>query len=168
MLVHLLWLQCQPLICRPWLLLAAKGDYLEQSCHGGHQSISRKVYLCSLKRITFNIAMETIYTGWWFGCHDLFSYILGMIIPIDFLFFQRGGPTTNQIYRWFTFLKFWVSMIFFSVLNVYQRAGQFGTPLIKGWMTIKNTACIPKITKKNYHLFSVSRCTTMIFMFYVY
>ena len=27
----------------------------------------------------------------------LFSHILGIIIPIDFHIFQRGGPTTNQI-----------------------------------------------------------------------
>ena len=35
--------------------------------------------------------------GWWFGCHFLFSHILGIIIPIDFHIFQRGEPTTNQI-----------------------------------------------------------------------
>ena len=35
-------------------------------------------------------------TGWWFGTF-LFSHILGIIIPIDFHIFQRGGPTTNQI-----------------------------------------------------------------------
>ena len=35
--------------------------------------------------------------GWWFGCHFLFSHILGIIIPIDFHIFQRGGPTTNQV-----------------------------------------------------------------------
>ena len=28
--------------------------------------------------------------------HLLFSHILGIIIPIDFHIFQRGGPTTNQ------------------------------------------------------------------------
>ena len=35
--------------------------------------------------------------GWWFGCHFLFSHVLGIIIPIDFHIFQRGGPTTNQL-----------------------------------------------------------------------
>ena len=35
-------------------------------------------------------------TGWWFGTFFLFSHILGIIIPIDFHIFQRGGPTTNQ------------------------------------------------------------------------
>ena len=30
--------------------------------------------------------------------HFLFSHILGIIIPIDFHIFQRGGPTTNQLY----------------------------------------------------------------------
>ena len=29
--------------------------------------------------------------------HFLFSHILGIIIPIDFHIFQRGGPTTNQV-----------------------------------------------------------------------
>ena len=38
--------------------------------------------------------------GWWFGCHFLFSHILGIIIPIDFHIFQRGGPTTNQLLWW--------------------------------------------------------------------
>ena len=36
-------------------------------------------------------------TGWCFGCHFLFSHILGRIIPIDFHILQRGGPTTNQL-----------------------------------------------------------------------
>ena len=35
-------------------------------------------------------------SGWWFGCHFLFSHILGINIPIDFHLFQRDGPTTNQ------------------------------------------------------------------------
>ena len=39
-------------------------------------------------------------TGWWFGCHEFYFPInIGfLIIPIDFHIFQRGGPTTNQIY----------------------------------------------------------------------
>ena len=32
------------------------------------------------------------FAGWWFGCHFLFSHILGIVIPIDFHIFQRGGP----------------------------------------------------------------------------
>ena len=42
-------------------------------------------------------------TGWWFGCHFVFSHSVGLlIIPIDFHIFQRGGyTTTNQ------FLGFW-------------------------------------------------------------
>ena len=35
-------------------------------------------------------------SGWWFGTFGLFSHILGIIIPIDFHIFQRGGLTTNQ------------------------------------------------------------------------
>ena len=34
-------------------------------------------------------------SGWWFGTFYI-SPILGIIIPIDFHIFQRGGPTTNQ------------------------------------------------------------------------
>ena len=30
--------------------------------------------------------------------HFLFSHVLGIIIPIDFPIFQRGGSTTNQIW----------------------------------------------------------------------
>ena len=41
-------------------------------------------------------AESQCFSGWWFGCHFLFSHILGIIIPIDFHIFQRGGPTTNQ------------------------------------------------------------------------
>ena len=37
-------------------------------------------------------------SGWWFGCHVLFSqkYWVAIIIPIDVHIFQRGGPTSNQ------------------------------------------------------------------------
>ena len=36
-------------------------------------------------------------TGWWFGCHFLFSHILGMSSSqLTFIFF-RGVQTTNQI-----------------------------------------------------------------------
>ena len=31
-----------------------------------------------------------IKSGWWFGCHFLFSHILGIIILIDFHIFRRG------------------------------------------------------------------------------
>ena len=31
--------------------------------------------------------------------HFLFSHILGIIIPIDVHIFQRGGPTTNQLWH---------------------------------------------------------------------
>ena len=36
-------------------------------------------------------------SGWWFEPFFIFPLILGIIIPIDFHIFQRGGPTTNQI-----------------------------------------------------------------------
>ena len=35
-------------------------------------------------------------TGWWFGCHFLFSHILGIIIPIDFHIFQRVHNNNND------------------------------------------------------------------------
>ena len=49
-------------------------------------------------------------SGWWFGCHFLFSHIFGIIIPIDFHIFQRGGPTTNQLFV-------------FNVLQCYDSVG---------------------------------------------
>ena len=36
-------------------------------------------------------------TGWWFGCHFLFSHILGIIIPTDFHIFQRGFQPPTRI-----------------------------------------------------------------------
>ena len=37
-------------------------------------------------------------SAWWFGTFFIFPYIGNFIIPIDFHIFQRGGPTTNQIW----------------------------------------------------------------------
>ena len=37
-----------------------------------------------------------IYTGWWFGTCFIFHFIYGIILPIDFHFFQDGYCTTNQ------------------------------------------------------------------------
>ena len=37
-------------------------------------------------------------SGWWFGTFFIFPYVGNLIIPIDFHIFQRGGPTTNQLY----------------------------------------------------------------------
>ena len=45
-------------------------------------------------------------TGWWFGCHFLFSHILGLIIPIDEVILFRGvkKPPNRlkrvMIWRW--------------------------------------------------------------------
>ena len=38
-------------------------------------------------------------SGWWFGCHFLFSHILGIIIPIDFHIFQRGSNHQPVLHR---------------------------------------------------------------------
>ena len=40
---------------------------------------------------------HNIVSGWWFQTWLLFSIIHGIILPIDFHMFQRGGSTTNQI-----------------------------------------------------------------------
>ena len=37
----------------------------------------------------------------WLPCF-IYPLILGIIIPIDFHIFQRGGPTTNQLWFFFT------------------------------------------------------------------
>ena len=50
---------------------------------------------------------DTSWYHWWLGNymlvggleHSLFSTILGIVIPIDFHIFQRGGSTTNQIWN---------------------------------------------------------------------
>ena len=39
-------------------------------------------------------------TGWWFGCHFLFSHRLGIIIPIDFHIFQRGSNQQPDEVLW--------------------------------------------------------------------
>ena len=48
----------------------------------------------------FWIFLASIYSGWWFGTFSIFPYIGNVIIPIDFHIFQRGGPTTNQLFIW--------------------------------------------------------------------
>ena len=35
-------------------------------------------------------------TGWWFQTFFMFPYILGIIIPTDYIIFFRGVETTNQ------------------------------------------------------------------------
>ena len=37
-----------------------------------------------------------ISTGWWFGCHFYFPIYWECHHPTWLIFFQRGGPTTNQ------------------------------------------------------------------------
>ena len=75
-----------------------------------------------MNRLSFFHTRESIlfreisYTsGWWFGTFS-FSHILGIIIPIDFHIFQRGGPTTNQTFIhsfWFVSSRweFWISVL---------------------------------------------------------
>ena len=59
-------------------------------------------------------------SGWWFGTWILFSHILGIIIPIDFPIFQRGGPTTNQLW--------WVSPLFSTKGHLAEAAPQVPDP----------------------------------------
>ena len=48
--------------------------------------------------IVVNHLTVTRITGWWFGCHFLFSHSVGNNHPNwRTHIFQRGGPTTNQI-----------------------------------------------------------------------
>ena len=50
---------------------------------------------------------KNIWTGWWFGCHFLFSHILGIIIPIDFHIFQRGS-NHQPVEKWGMYpFNFW-------------------------------------------------------------
>ena len=73
-----------------WQILAAAGEQQFSLCtniitlaHGRRCSLSRKR---KIEGIPLVGGLE----------HFLFSHILGIIIPIDFHIFQRGGPTTNQ------------------------------------------------------------------------
>ena len=46
------------------------------------------------------------FSGWWFGCHFLFSHIMEIIIPIDELIFFRGvAQPPSSIQR-----PFWLMM----------------------------------------------------------
>ena len=51
-------------------------------------------------------ALDDILSGWWFGTFFIFPYIGNLIIPIDFHIFQRGGPTTNQLWLGRLYPKF--------------------------------------------------------------
>ena len=42
------------------------------------------------------ISQTHIQAGWWFQTFFIFHFIYGIILPIDFHIFQRGGSTTNQ------------------------------------------------------------------------
>ena len=47
-------------------------------------------------------------SGWWFGCHFLFSHILVIIIPIDVHIFQRGSnhqPDIVYVYIYILIIK---------------------------------------------------------------
>ena len=46
--------------------------------------------------------VDLLLAGWWFGCHFLFSHILGRIIPIDEVIFFRGvaQPPTSSDLKW--------------------------------------------------------------------
>ena len=63
-----------------------------------HSEMFRAIALLSSRTTTQNIHNINIrYSSLIGGLeHFLFSHILGIIIPIDFHIFQRGGPTTNQ------------------------------------------------------------------------
>ena len=63
-------------------------------------------------------------TGWWFGCHQLhFPINIGLlIIPIDELvFFQRGGPTTNQIFFIWRFPEIGVPPVIIHFNGVFHH-----------------------------------------------
>ena len=51
----------------------------------------------------FKLQLAEDQSGWWFGCHFLFSHIFGIIILIDFHIFQRGSNHQPAIF----FLRKW-------------------------------------------------------------
>ena len=68
--------------------------------------------------------------------HVLFSHILGIIIPIDFHIFQRGGSTTNQ----------WCPsrIVFFSVFHWRIRSIAIPAPFIVLEVRL-DTACLSRL-----------------------
>ena len=50
----------------------------------------------NFRRQTRQTLQSYTISGWWFGCHFLFSHILGIIIPIDELIFFRGVALAHQ------------------------------------------------------------------------
>ena len=71
-----------------------------------------------------------VISGWWFGCHFLFSHILGMSSSQLTHIFQRGGPTTNQIcYKWtitttsiFFFVNYQRLTMLWKIRNAFSKS----------------------------------------------
>ena len=77
-----------------WDVGRAPGSSAEHvPCHQKHMGMSVGK---SSNILPFMRWISKNFPGWWFGTKKIFSHILGIIIPIDFHIFQRGGPTTNQ------------------------------------------------------------------------
>ena len=69
-----------------------------------------------------------IITGWWFGCHFLFSqkYWVAFIIPIDFHIFQRGGPTTNQLFNYSYIYIYYIYIYIYTTHFSMARGRRIG------------------------------------------
>ena len=86
---------------RLFLGLSVRGPVVRcpRSLGRGVTSISRRrrASLGGCHGIPRNSPFETT-SGWWFGCHFLFSHYIGKNHPNWLSYFQRGGPTTNQTF----------------------------------------------------------------------
>ena len=68
---------------------------------GRHGMVFQRCHLVPFGRRLPNKRSDwKIWSGWWFGCHFLFSHILGIIIPIDVHIFQRGS-NHQPVIRWY-------------------------------------------------------------------
>ena len=84
-------------VYRPWRFPPESWGYPKSSHPMGHGILYCKP--SSSGGTSMTIQQGYIYiSGWWFGCHFLFSHILGISSSQLTNIFQRGGPTTNQIY----------------------------------------------------------------------
>ena len=65
------------------------------------------------------VSFQYSISGWWFGTLKICFYILGRIIPTDYIIclymFQRGRYTTNQIYIYVE--MFYYNMLLFKLVD---------------------------------------------------
>ena len=99
-------------------------------------------------------------TGWWFGCHFLFSprYWVAVIIPIDEVIFFRGVQTTKQ-QKWEENVRFLALDFFFRpIWNWSSIAPRFTWQTLKGSSIIIDRCLISLPTILYHKPFDAFKC----------